>query len=78
MTEPDSKPYEEEFGKRFVVDFQRMVFKLSAALGKDGEPTDSAGDRTENVSHNVALLTLLQCPILPQSGPLAWKTMRVQ
>ncbi|XP_022088047.1 dedicator of cytokinesis protein 9-like isoform X2 [Acanthaster planci] len=49
MTEPDCKPYEEDFGKRFAVDFQRLVFKLSAALGKDGEPIESGSDRAENV-----------------------------
>ncbi len=50
MTEPDCKPYEEEFPKRFVVEFQRLNFKLSAALGKDGEPTESAPEKAENVS----------------------------
>ena len=53
MTEPESKPYEEEFPKRFVVEFQRLNFKLSAALSKEGEPIESAPEKAENVSHQI-------------------------
>ena len=52
MTEPDCKPYEEEFAKRFVVDFHSLAFKLAAALNKDGEPIESIADKPENVSHH--------------------------
>ncbi|XP_072180438.1 dedicator of cytokinesis protein 9-like [Diadema setosum] len=41
--EPDCKPYEEEFGKRFVVEFYELQFRLSAALSSSGEPTESPG-----------------------------------
>ncbi|XP_038049976.1 dedicator of cytokinesis protein 9-like isoform X5 [Patiria miniata] len=58
MTEPDCKPYEEEFGKRFVVNFLRLNFRLSATLGKDGEPIEGASDRMENIEQFFTSLAL--------------------
>ncbi|XP_030838044.1 dedicator of cytokinesis protein 9 isoform X14 [Strongylocentrotus purpuratus] len=39
--EPECKPYEEEFGKRIVVEVSELLFRLSSALNTINEPTES-------------------------------------
>ena len=54
--EPDSKPFEEEFGKRIVVEFQDLKFRLAAAINSNGDPMEGTD---QNPAHNVSM-TLLQ------------------
>ncbi|XP_041482459.1 dedicator of cytokinesis protein 9-like isoform X6 [Lytechinus variegatus] len=41
--EPECKPYEEEFGKRIVVEVSELLFRLSSALNSSNEPMESSG-----------------------------------
>ena len=49
--EPECKPYEEEFGKRFVVEVRELLFRLSSELNSNNEPTEGNKEKF-NVSIN--------------------------